>query len=116
MPYCPICGKDVTDMVKEKGKFPLTDLRDVICEWCEGSIICYKSAGINVEKMTPDEFLETVKKLYPPLDEDGYSQEDFDPEVAHKMYDTLIENTLIEFGYNEGVKYVRNTSNSRWWA
>jgi len=41
MTFCPICGQDVSEEVERRDKFPLTALRDVLCDWCLKHIMCY---------------------------------------------------------------------------
>ena len=39
--YCPFCGNDITDMLEERGKFPITSLWEVVCNWCRENVVCY---------------------------------------------------------------------------
>ena len=55
--------------------------------------------------MTPEEFLEEVKKL----DHIGGDAEDW-----HISYDDLIETLLTELGYGAGIEYASHCT--RWYA
>jgi hypothetical protein len=46
MPFCPICGKDVTEQIKEKDTFPIMDLWYLVCDWCRENVICYGTENI----------------------------------------------------------------------
>lgn len=60
----------------------------------------------DMQKMSPEEFLEKVKKIY--------ERTEKDVECFHDRTDFLMENLLIELGYRDGVEFIR--SKERWYA
>ena len=59
--------------------------------------------------ITPEEFAEQMRNIA-----NGNGPYGFDEEVSHGSGDYLMEETLIELGYGEGVEIFRNMP--KWYA
>ena len=55
--------------------------------------------------MTPQEFVKQIKLE---------TEQGYDPEGSHSTLDQMMEEILIQFGYEEGVKLIRKST--RWYA
>ncbi len=66
--------------------------------------------------MSPEEFLEGVKKLEHGMWWDRFEErmKGGDPEARHGDTDKLMEELLIELGYGEGVARIRE--HDRWYG
>ena len=60
--------------------------------------------------MTPEEFERAVYEIYGNYPDIGA----YDEEVAHARTDRLMEEILIELGYQDGIERIRKAT--RWYA